>query len=111
MKSKFLNDVILVAAVLVIAATALCTYLLLRSPGQRAVVTIYGEEYAVFSLNENIDEEIVTEYGMNRLVIKDGLVSVSEASCPDLICVHHHAIAEEGEIIACKPNGFAVSIE
>ena len=98
MKNKLLNDVILVAAVLLIAAIALFAYLALRSPGQTVVVTVNGEEYATFSLDESIDESIVTQYGTNRLIIKDGTV-------------HHRAISYEGEAIVCKPNRFVVSIE
>lgn len=110
-KSKVLNDIILIAAVLSIAAIALCAYLFLRSPGQKVVVTVNLKEYATYRLDENIDVEIVSQYGKNRLVIKDGKASITEATCPDLICVHHYAISMEGDSIACKPNQIVVSIE
>ena len=111
MKKKFRNDLILIAAVLSIAAIALCAYLILRSPGQKVVVSINGKVCATYRLNEIVDEEFVSPYGTNRLIIKDGKASVSEASCPDLVCVHHYPISYEGESIACKPHTFIVSIE
>lgn len=110
-KIKLLNDIILIAAVLLIAAIGLCVYSLLREPGQKVIVTVDGEQYAEYDLNGNIDEEIVSKYGKNRLIIKDGKATISEATCPDLICVHHRAISMEGESITCLPNRVVVSIE
>ena len=111
MKNKLKNDIILVAAVLLIAAIALCAYLLLRDKGQEVVVTVELKEYARYRLDENADMEIVSKYGKNRLVIKDGKASIVDATCPDRICVHHLPISYEGEPIVCKPNQVAVSIE
>ena len=44
------------------------------------------------------------------MVIKDKKAYISEASCPDMICVHT-GYADELKSIVCVPNGVTVSIE
>lgn len=113
MKNKqFKNDIILVAVILVIAAIGLLAFLLLSKGGAKAVVTVDGEEVAVYDLSYDTEEIIYSANGgYNKIVVKDGKVSVESASCPDLICVSHHAISREGETIVCLPNKLVVSIE
>ena len=68
---------------------------------------------AVFDLSANREERFFVEDDpceYNILVIKNGQVSVSEASCPDQICVHHKKIEHEGESIVCLPHKFVVTI-
>jgi hypothetical protein len=43
-------------------------------------------------------------------VIKDGRAYISEATCPDLICVRT-GYADELKSIVCLPNEVTVSIE
>ena len=112
-KHRLRNDIILIAAVLLIAAIGLSAYLLLSSEGERAVITLDGEHYADYPLKEDITVTISSKEGLgtNILVISDGKAYVSEASCPDLICVKHRPIWREGEAIVCLPNKVVVSIE
>lgn len=109
---KTKNDIILIAVILVIAAIGLLAFLLLSEDGSRAVVTVDGEIIAEYPLDTDIEEIIYsTDGGYNKIVIKDGKVSVESASCPDLICVGHHEISKQGETIVCLPNKLVVSIE
>ncbi|MBR2613326.1 MAG: NusG domain II-containing protein, partial [Clostridia bacterium] len=48
--------------------------------------------------------------GTNLLIIKDGKAYISEATCPDLVCVHT-GHADELKSIVCLPNRVTVSIE
>ena len=47
----------------------------------------------------------------NVVEIKDGKVSVTEASCKNQVCVRHGAISRSGESIVCLPNRLVVRIE
>jgi len=47
----------------------------------------------------------------NTVEISEGMVSVSEASCKNQVCVHHSAISRSGESIVCLPNRLIVRIE
>lgn len=110
-KKKIKNDIILIAAVLLIAAIALVCLFAFRRDGTEVAVYVDKELYGRYPLSVNTTVEIKTERGRNLLVISDGKATVSEASCPDLICVHHRAISGEGEQIVCLPNKVVVSIE
>ena len=112
-KQKIKNDIILIAATLLIAAIALTAYLLSRETGNKAVVTVNGQTYGEYPLNENSVIEIYSnnKSAKNVLVIEDGKAYISEASCPDLICAHHSPISNVDESIICIPNKMVVSIE
>ena len=47
----------------------------------------------------------------NVVVISEGTVSVTEASCKNQVCVKHGAISRSGESIVCLPNRLVVRIE
>ena len=111
---KLRNDLIMIAAVLLIAAIGLTVYFLLRKDGTTATVTLNGKYYASYSLNEDITVELHSGddgNGRNTLVIKDGKAYIIDASCPDLICQKHVPISKEGQSIVCLPNKMVVSIE
>lgn len=110
------NDVILIAALLVVA--------LLTAGGMRiwqmnntkdtanVVVTIDGEVYGTYPLSEDRTERIELPDGSyNTLVISDGYADVTEASCPDQICVKHNHIRYSKESIVCLPNKVVVTVE
>lgn len=44
------------------------------------------------------------------VVIQDGTVRVSEADCPDQICVRKGATNQTADPIACLPNGLIVEV-
>ena len=106
------NDLILIVAVLAVALIALSLFLLLRRGGSDVVLTVDGEEIGRYSLLEDRTVEIPSHNGgSNTVVIANGAASVSDASCPDQICVSHRKISMDGEVIVCLPNRLVVSIE
>ncbi len=110
------NDIILIAIIL--AATIACLI------GMRiwqknntngnavAVVTIDGNVYGEYTLSEELVERIeLSDGSYNVLTVKDGYALVTEASCPDQICVHHNHIRYSGETIVCLPNKLVVEVQ
>lgn len=108
---KTRNDIILIAAVVLIAAIAIVCLIFLKKDGKTASVYVDGRLYGKYQLTESATVDIQSENGTNRLVIADGKASITEASCPDLRCVHHYAISKDTEQIICLPNKVVVSIE
>lgn len=51
-----------------------------------------------------------SSYGHNRVVIENGGVRMTEADCPDQVCVHSGEIREPGRTIVCLPNRVVVEI-
>lgn len=112
-KMKLKNDIILIAATLLIAAIALTAYVLSKEIGNKVVVTVDGEFYGEYPLSENAVIEIYQDDKgqKNVLVIENGKAYISEANCPDLICVNHTPVSNIDESIICLPNKTIVSIE
>ena len=49
--------------------------------------------------------------GVNKVVINDGKVSMTEADCPDELCVKTGKISRVGETIVCLPHRVVVEIK
>ena len=101
----------MIAVILAVTAGILCWRWVDRQEGARAVVTIDGRKTADYDLSEDREEVIETEYGCNRLVIHEGTAAVTEADCPDKVCVREGRIRWSGQSIVCLPHRLVVSIE
>ena len=107
-------DIILIITIVVLAAVGGLYLWLNQEKGAEVVVTVNQQEYARLPLSKDATLEILSENdGRNFLVIKDGVARVTEANCPDLICVknYYKGIQYHGETIVCLPHRMVVSIE
>ena len=106
------NDIILIAVILAVAAGVfLFSSMKKADGGAKAVVYVDKEETAVYDLSEEGTYEIKSDRGTNLLVIKDGKADVTEADCPDDLCVKQKEISKNGETIVCLPHRVVVEIE
>lgn len=109
------NDIVLITVILAAAAVSyigIKGYQRASTKEPVAVVTVEDIEYGRFPLDTDITEKIgLPDGAYNMLVIKDGRADITEASCPDGICVNHRAISRQGETIVCLPNKVVVEIE
>ena len=103
-------------AVLCIAALAL--FVLFRNTkvdGSTACIYVDGELYDTIVLNAvavPYEIRIEREDGHYNIVsVAHGQISVSEASCPDQICVNQGWIEDSLIPITCLPNRVVVEIE
>lgn len=64
-------------------------------------ITVNGEEYGTYSLAE---DQIISIGETNVCQIKDGKVSMTQANCPDHLCIRQGAIDDSGGMIVCLPN-------
>ena len=46
----------------------------------------------------------------NTLTIAERKADMTDADCPDLLCVHQKAISKDGETIVCLPNKVVVTV-
>ena len=80
--------------------------------GAYAVITVDGELYGKYPLNEPREISIVIgEDVTNVLEIKDEKADMIHADCPDHLCIYQHSISKSAESIVCLPNRVAVTIE
>ena len=107
------NDIILITAVILAAVVGFIYLNFFRDIGDIVTVTVDGEVYAVYSLSDNISEDIYTGENnddYNRLIIAEGKAFIETASCPDGICVSHKSIYRNGESIVCLPNRVVIAV-
>ena len=110
---KLRNDVILAVVIVLIAAAGLLLFVMNKEEGSTVSVKFDGKEIASYSLSENIEIPIKTgenDEFINVLTIKDGKASISEADCPDKICVETRAMSYVGETIVCLPHKLVIEI-
>lgn len=111
LEKKHRNDIILAAVLLLAALAAFAVIQLTKKSGGYAVVVQEGKEIASYPLSEDISVTFQSSNGgYNTLVIKAGKADVTEADCPDKLCVNQHSISFNGETIVCLPNKLVVKI-
>lgn len=98
--------------ILIGALLALCLGLsiVLMMPGEEAVYAqVVSQGKVIHTLDLRVDREVTvtTQKGTNVITVKDGKIAVTEASCPDHICVHR-GFCSGGLQIVCLPNELVI---
>lgn len=113
---KIKKDTILIGGILLTAFLFWLIPLLLNRINRKspAAVSVYqdGQLLASYPLTDDLTEAIPwEENGYNLLLIENGAASVTDATCPDQICVRQRAISKNGESIICLPHRLVLQIE
>ena len=104
------KDIVLVVIIFLAALGAFLLHELIGAAAAVSVtVKVDGEIEAVYSLGE--DKEIEINGGTNTLVIRNGKADMTEADCPDKLCVKQRAISRNKESIICLPNKVVVEAD
>lgn len=107
------NDLILLGSILLLTIIVFAAYFLYpRKNGDTVVITVDGTVIKTLPLNQDTTYTIKSaDNGVNTLVIRSGSASVTNATCPDKLCVHQKKIAKKGETIVCLPHKVVISID
>lgn len=115
MRRRFTKTDLCFIAALAVVCLAVAVFFYARRGEESGwvVVTRGGEEYGRYLLAEKQTVEITDGSGevTNVLVISEGSADMTEADCPDRLCVHQRAICRAGESIVCLPNQVVVTVE
>jgi hypothetical protein len=101
----------------IVLAVAGAVFLLPRAfaandTGTGAVATVYyrSEEVAQLDLSRDTEYLFDRDGFLNRLIVKEGGVSVAEANCHGQECVHMGVKSKNGELIVCLPHELVIQI-
>lgn len=108
---KHKNDILLILAVLLVAGGLLLWQGLSQQAGTSVEVTVDDEVLMTLPLREDTSVVIGEGDHTNRLVIENGEARVTEASCPDHVCMDRGAIHYDGETIVCLPNRLVIAVK
>ena len=109
MMSKGLKIAYIVFAVIVILSAAGTVLIFSSSPSQRLEIISDGEVLYTIDLSHTSDRSIRIDHGgsYNIIEITDGKIHVSEAGCPDKVCVEM-GFLQGGAPIVCLPNRLVI---
>lgn len=110
--SKRRNTVIFAALVLLAGLSGLAGQAFFREKGAYAVVSLSGREIARLPLSK--DTELLVKdgaQGYNRICVQNGEVWITDANCPDQICMREGKKRLCGEMITCLPHKLTVTVE
>lgn len=74
-------------------------------------IYINNKLYKSIPIDEDEDLKIEGEFGYNYIKIHDNGVEITEASCPDKVCVESGFISKPSERIVCMPNKVVIKIK
>lgn len=101
----------IIGAVVLLSAAAMLLIHGFQKTGDAAL--IYQDGQLIHTLPLDQDQTITIQAangGYNVVEVKEGTVRVSEASCPDQICVKRGATTETADPIVCLPNKLVVRV-
>lgn len=105
------NDIVLIGVILIIGLVLIIIINATKTEGSRVLITVDGKKYAELPLDKDTTFTIKQEDGsINILTVRDGQVDMTEANCPDKICVKHPNIHYNSETIVCLPHKVVLQI-
>ena len=103
-------DLLLLLGLLAFGGIIGLCLLLTGHSGGEVQVRVTGEIVGTYQLNKNQSVTIDGVGGTNLLVIEDGTAAITEADCPDALCVNMGKISRAGQSIVCLPHQVVVEV-
>lgn len=107
-------DLYLLGGCLLLALSSFFLYkVYYHEDGGTVVVTVDGAVCKRLPLDKNTSYAISVneDANPNVLTIHDGFAFMTEAHCPDKLCMHQKKISKKGETIICLPRKIVISID
>ena len=96
------KDLIMIATIMVTALALWGGMFLMRKGDYGSVrITVNGLEYGTYSLAK---DQVIAIGDTNVCEIKNGKIKMTEADCPDHLCISQKAVGNSGGTIVCLPN-------
>ena len=97
-------------SVLLVVSVLLCVYVYVVPHGKYGSIqiTVNGELYGTYSLGK---DQVIAIGDTNVCEIKNGEVKMTEANCPDHLCMKQPAVGSAGGFIVCLPNKVVIQGE
>lgn len=107
------QDFLLILVILLLAAAGFTgNWFLHRKPSTTVKVIVDADVIEELDLSKDTELVIHGAWGgTNTLIIENGQARISDASCPDKLCIHQGPISQTGELMVCLPNEVIVRID
>ena len=101
------RDIILALMMILLGIVGYGVIRLGQKKGSQVVIYVDQKEIGRYDL----DTDIQTAKGTNTLVIENGIAYVTDADCPDQVCIRMGKISKTGENIVCLPHKLVIQVE
>jgi len=109
--NKRRNMVILMCIILAGIVCGTLVRLSSEKEGTYAVIEVDGSEQARLYLDQDTEIRVGDgQQGYNVVRVRNGRIFVSEADCPDQICVREGGKSKNKEVIACLPHKMIIMV-
>ena len=78
--------------------------------GKQIEIYVDNELYKTYDIDDEDKIKIESEEGYNVVKIHNHGAQITEASCPDKVCIHEGFITKPSESIVCLPNKVHIKI-
>ena len=103
------KELIFIAGILILAGVLWLGFQIAGKRSHNTIrITVDGKEFGTYSLSQ---DQIIHIGDTNVCEIKDGKVTMIEATCPDHYCIKQNAVDEHGGSIICLPNKVVIEGE
>lgn len=113
MKLKKLDYVVIIVLTILTIVSFIITLTFSNRKYDSEYVEIHvdGKLYKKVPLNNNEETiEVITSLGKNVIQISKGKAHISEADCPDKVCIKDGYIDNPSKILVCLPNKVVVQV-
>lgn len=104
------RDAILFLVLMILGAGSLILIKNNLKPGNEAEVYVDGSLVQTIDMTRDDIYLFDTSYGTNTVVVEGGEIRVSEADCPDKICMNMGGVSRSGETITCLPHKLVIEV-
>lgn len=104
----------IIAVLCIVFFSLLCAILVRNTGGNTACIYSDGKLIKTIDLRNAADQTFTVyseDRGYNVITVKDGSISVTDADCPDRICVMTAPISDGIQPIVCMPHKLVIRIE
>lgn len=100
-------------AIAVLAIAGIIVYILMKNASVKdPIAEIYQNGVLIRSLplSEDCEFTVTCNEGFNTITVKNGAVMISEADCPDKVCVKTGAVSGGAIPIVCLPHRLEIRV-
>lgn len=105
------RDIILCIVLIAVGITCWLVMWFVLPAGNTADVYIDGKLVQTIDMTVDDAYEFSTDRGSNTVVVESGNIRVSDADCPDKVCVDMGWKSRRGETITCLPHKLVIEIQ
>lgn len=105
------RDIILALMMILLGIAGYGVIRLGQKKGSQVVIYVDQKEIGRYDLDTDTTKEIQTAKGTNTLVIENSMAYVTDADCPDQVCIRMGKISKTGENIVCLPHKLVIQVE